>query len=160
MTLWLSTFFWGHNLCFKYPNGSWEPILNIYVPRSFQWYKKLFNPMSFDPCNRPLKIWDSIETPIPNVGVHLKVWGSFPHIFLHSREYILWLPNFTCTFASLCHGHTPKARVATGYVQLVKHNQINESFPHFQSLPLLTNIPLWRENKVKWKLFWQLNLFS
>jgi hypothetical protein len=36
-----------------------------------------------------------------------------------------------------------------GYVQLVKQNQINESIPHFQSLPLLTNIPLWHENKVK-----------
>jgi hypothetical protein len=27
----------GHNLCFKCPNGSWEPILNIYVPRAFRW---------------------------------------------------------------------------------------------------------------------------
>ncbi len=25
----------GHNLCFKYPNGSCEPILNIYVPTDF-----------------------------------------------------------------------------------------------------------------------------
>jgi hypothetical protein len=29
----------GHNLCFKCPNGSCEPILDIYVPRDFQWYK-------------------------------------------------------------------------------------------------------------------------
>jgi hypothetical protein len=36
-----------------------------------------------------------------------------------------------------------------GYVQLVQHNQTNESIPHFQSLPLLTNIRLWCENKVK-----------
>jgi hypothetical protein len=27
----------GHNLCSKYPNGSCEPILDIYVPRYFQW---------------------------------------------------------------------------------------------------------------------------
>jgi hypothetical protein len=27
----------GHNLCFKYPNGLCEPILNIYIPRAFQW---------------------------------------------------------------------------------------------------------------------------
>jgi hypothetical protein len=25
----------GHNLCFRYPNGSCKPILDIYVPRSF-----------------------------------------------------------------------------------------------------------------------------
>jgi len=25
----------GHNLCFKYSNGSWKPILDIYVPRTF-----------------------------------------------------------------------------------------------------------------------------
>jgi hypothetical protein len=25
----------GHNLCFKCPNGSCEPILDIYVPRDF-----------------------------------------------------------------------------------------------------------------------------
>jgi hypothetical protein len=28
----------GHNLCFEDPNGSCEPILNIYVPRAFPWY--------------------------------------------------------------------------------------------------------------------------
>ncbi len=30
----------GHNLCFKYSNGSCEPILNIRISRTFQWYKK------------------------------------------------------------------------------------------------------------------------
>ncbi len=38
----------GHKLCFKYPNGSCKPILNIYVLRTFQWYKELLDPMSFD----------------------------------------------------------------------------------------------------------------
>jgi hypothetical protein len=28
-----------HNLCFRYRNEQCEPILDIYVPRSFQWYK-------------------------------------------------------------------------------------------------------------------------
>jgi len=41
----------GHNLCFNYPNGSCKPILDIYIPWSFQWYKDLFNPMGFDLCN-------------------------------------------------------------------------------------------------------------
>jgi hypothetical protein len=29
----------GHNLCFKYSNGSCEPILDIQGSRTFQWYK-------------------------------------------------------------------------------------------------------------------------
>jgi hypothetical protein len=40
--------------------------------------------MSFDPYNRPLKIFKCIMTPTLKVGVHLRVWGSFPHILLHS----------------------------------------------------------------------------
>jgi hypothetical protein len=31
--------------------------------------------MSFDPCNHPLKIRESIETPIPKMGVHFEVLG-------------------------------------------------------------------------------------
>jgi hypothetical protein len=46
----------GHNLCFKCPNGSCELILDIYVSRNFEWYKELLNPLSFDPCNHSLKI--------------------------------------------------------------------------------------------------------
>jgi hypothetical protein len=34
--------------------------------------------MRFDPCNCSLKIWDSIETPIPKVGAHLGVWRFIP----------------------------------------------------------------------------------
>jgi hypothetical protein len=37
--------------------------------------------MSFDPCNRPLKIQESIETPTPKVGVDLGVWGFIPSHF-------------------------------------------------------------------------------
>jgi hypothetical protein len=46
----------GHNLCFNYPNGSCEPIFDIYVLKSFQGYKELVNPMGFGLCNRFLKI--------------------------------------------------------------------------------------------------------
>jgi len=75
----------GYNLCFKNLNGSCELILNIYVPRDFQWYKKLFNPMGFDPWNWSLKIRESIENPTPEVGVHLGVWGF---IFSHSPTFL------------------------------------------------------------------------
>jgi hypothetical protein len=46
----------GHDLCLKCLNGSYEPISDICVPRSFQWYKELFNPMGFGPWNIFLKI--------------------------------------------------------------------------------------------------------
>jgi hypothetical protein len=64
----------GHNLCFRCPNESCEPILNMYVPRAFQWSKELFNPLSFDSCNYSLKIWKSIGTPTPKVGAPLGMW--------------------------------------------------------------------------------------
>ncbi len=66
----------GYNLCFKYSSGSCKLILDIYVPRSFQWYKELFNPMNFDPYNCPLKIWKSIGTLIPKVGT---IWSVGVH---------------------------------------------------------------------------------
>ncbi len=44
--------------------------------------------MGFDPCNCSMKIQESIEIPIPKVGIHLGAWGdSFPHTFMHSREH-------------------------------------------------------------------------
>jgi hypothetical protein len=96
----------GHNLCFRCPNGSCEPILDIYVPRDFQWYKERLNSMNFNPCNHPLKVWKSIGTPTPKMGVHLEVWGFIPsHSFafpgawnvtprltlgMHPRKPLLW----------------------------------------------------------------------
>jgi hypothetical protein len=68
----------GHNLCLKCPNGSCKPILDIYVPKKFQWYKELLNLMGFDPYNCSLKVWKSIGTPTPKMGAHLGVWGFIP----------------------------------------------------------------------------------
>jgi hypothetical protein len=62
----------GHNLCFRFPNGSCEPILAICVPRYFQCYKELLNLLGFDPCNRSLKIWESTRIPTPKVGAPLE----------------------------------------------------------------------------------------
>jgi len=90
--------FFCHNLCFKCPNKSCEAILNIYVSINFQWYKELFIPMSFDPCNCPLKIWESIGIPIPKMGVHLGVWGFIPsHSFalLGTWDVIPGLPSWS-----------------------------------------------------------------
>jgi hypothetical protein len=107
MTLDLS---FGHNLCFRCRNGWCEPILNIYVLIDFQWYKKLFNPLGFNPCNRFLNIWESIGTPTLNVGVALGVWGSIPSHFLAlpgacamTRELPFW-PATLQPFANLPQG--------------------------------------------------------
>jgi hypothetical protein len=107
-----------HNLCFNFPNGSCEPILNIYIPRAFQWYKNFFNPMTFDPCNCPLKSWESQWTLTHKVGA--LTWeceGSFLPTLLHSREHEMWLPSslLAFTFVSPCLSRKPKARVATHY---------------------------------------------
>jgi hypothetical protein len=107
--------FLGHNLCLKNPNGSCKPILDIYFSRTFQWYKKLLNPMSFDPCNYPLKNWKSIRIPTPKVGAHLRVRGSFSHTLLHSLEHEMWLSSslLASTFVNPCLGHEPKVKNAT-----------------------------------------------
>jgi hypothetical protein len=71
----------GHNLCFRCPNEQCEPILDIYVPRAFQWYKERHKPLSFDPWIHSLKFWKSIGTPSPKVGVALGVWRFIPSHF-------------------------------------------------------------------------------
>jgi hypothetical protein len=68
----------GHNLCFGCPNGSCEPIFDIYVSIDFQWYKKKIGLLGFDLCNHSLNIRESTGTPTPNMGVHLGMWRFFP----------------------------------------------------------------------------------
>ncbi len=98
VVVWLPTFPFDDNLCFRCPNGSCEPILDIYVSIFFQWYRKFFKPMGFDPCNYALKIRESIWTFIPTMGVHLGVWGFISlHSLhsLHSWEHVMWLPGLS-----------------------------------------------------------------
>ncbi len=52
-----------HKLCCRCPNGSCNPILDIYTLIAFQWYKDFFNVRCFDLCNRSLKVWESQWTP-------------------------------------------------------------------------------------------------
>ncbi len=94
-----------HNLCFRCPNGSCEPISHIY---SF--------PMSFDPCNRSLRIRKSTRTPTPKVGVPLRMWGFIPsHSFTFPRAWNVTprFPSWPTLLQALCLGREPKARVAT-----------------------------------------------
>jgi hypothetical protein len=112
LTLGLS---FGHNLCLKCPNGSCEPILNIYILTIFRWYMKVFNPMGFGPCNHSLKIWESVGTLTPKVGAHLGVWGFIPSLSYTRRSMKCdsQASLLARTFTSPCFGHEPKAKVAT-----------------------------------------------
>ncbi len=74
-------FSFGHNLCFRCPNGSCKPILNVHGSIFFQWYKELFNPLGFDLCNHFLNIWESTGTRTPKVEAPLGVWGFIPSHF-------------------------------------------------------------------------------
>jgi hypothetical protein len=80
----------GHNLCFRYPNGQCEPILNIYASIAFQSYKKKFKEMSFEPWNCALKIrksiWDSNSQ-------HRSSLGS---VKVHSLTFTLFALPGTC----------------------------------------------------------------
>jgi hypothetical protein len=107
--------FFSHILCCRCPNGSCEPILDIYVSIVFQWYKELFKARGFEPCNCSLKFRESTETPTPKHN-----GSSFGSVSVHSHT----LPHFgasplACTLANPCLGHKPKARVATKYVCLI-----------------------------------------
>jgi hypothetical protein len=64
-------FSFDHNLCFRCSNGQCEPILNIYIQITFQWYKKFFHPLGFGPCNRTLKFQESIWESYPQHGSSL-----------------------------------------------------------------------------------------
>jgi hypothetical protein len=104
----------GHNLCFKCPNGWYEPILNIYVSMSFQWYKRKFNPLGLDSCNRSLNIQESIETPTPKVGVPLGVWGSIPSHSLalpKACDMTPGLPSWPATLQPLALVINPRLRL-------------------------------------------------
>jgi hypothetical protein len=109
----------GRNLCFRCPNGSCKPISDIYIPRTFQWYKEHLNPMGFDPCNRSLKIWKSIGSPSRVQLPKLEFLGS---VRVHSLTLFCTPESMRCdswasllarTLATLCFGHNPKAKVAT-----------------------------------------------
>jgi hypothetical protein len=72
--------------------------------------------MGFDPCNRTLKVQESIKTPTPKVGVHLQVRGFISLTLSHipkSMKCDSQLSHLARTFASPCRGHESKARVAT-----------------------------------------------
>ncbi len=105
----------GHNLCFRCPNGPCEPILDIYIPRAFQWYNKNFNQWFWP---RQLLSEDS--------GIHWdfnsqngsSLWSvrvySLTLFYIHeSMKCDSRASSWPATLASPCLGCKPKATIAT-----------------------------------------------
>jgi len=78
LAIWFPTFLLVITYVLSTPNGFCKLIIDIYVSIYFQWYKELFNPMSFDYYNCLLKIHKSTGTLTPKVGAHLGVCGFIP----------------------------------------------------------------------------------
>jgi hypothetical protein len=84
----------GHNLCFRCPNGSCEPILDI----KFQY---LSNDIIFLKIQWVLTIAIAFWRFGSPLELQLSKWeftweceGSFPNTILHSQEHEMWLPGF------------------------------------------------------------------
>ncbi len=139
MPIGLSTLFFNHNLCFKCPNGSCEPILDIYILRAFQWYKEFFNLMGLVPCNYSLKIQKSIETWTLKVGAHLGVWGFIPsHSPTLSRTWdvIPKLPSWPAPLQTFALVTSPKLRL--WHTPLLSYNEAHQNLKGH----IILNLPL------------------
>jgi hypothetical protein len=121
----------GHNLYFKYPNGSCKPILNIYVPRTFQWV-----------LTPTIALWNfgsPSRFQLPKWEFTWECGSSFFHTFPHSQASLL-----ARTFASPCLGCEPKAMFTTfrvlGYkdwgfwnprISFLVFNDLRSNIPRF-----------------------------
>jgi hypothetical protein len=83
----------GRNWCFRCPNGSCEPILNIYVSIIFQWYRKLLNPLGFwtlqSLSEHSIVHWDSNSqggSSLGSVRVHSLTFVFTPMLPLLARN--------------------------------------------------------------------------
>jgi hypothetical protein len=87
--------YFDHNLCCKYSNKSCKFIFDIYVSKDFQWHKKRFNPMNFDPSNHFLNIQKSFGTSTLKVGAHLGMCGLILSLSSALLGVWMWLPGYT-----------------------------------------------------------------
>jgi hypothetical protein len=127
----------GHNLCFKHPNGWCEPILDVYVPKKFWWYKEHLKPLRFDPWNRPLKIRESTGTPTPKVeplgGVRVHSLTPFhtlrnmlcdsqlPFWLATLRTYTIINMSYTPTMGSIDCSTPSSNSTCVKYLQMLTH---------------------------------------
>jgi len=103
----------SHDLCFKYPNGSCEPILmfqklfNDIKNFSIQWVQPLQSLFEDSIVHRDPK--SQSGNSLGSVGVHSL---TFFHI-LESMKYDFWASFLTRTFTSSCLGHEPRVKIVT-----------------------------------------------
>jgi hypothetical protein len=104
----------GHNLCFKCPNGSCEPFYTSMFQELFNDIRNSSIQWGFDPCNCSLKIRESIRTPNSQSG------SSLGSVRVHSLALSYTPRSMKCdshafflafTFANPCFGRKPKAWV-------------------------------------------------
>jgi hypothetical protein len=91
----------GHNLCYRCPNGQCEPILGICASRAFRWYKERLKARSFDPWNCALKIqksfWDSNSqhgSSLGSVRVHALTFFALPGACEVTPRFSSWPTTF------------------------------------------------------------------
>jgi len=97
----------GHNLCFRCPNGSCKPILDIYVSITFQCIK---NSLNHWVLTFIITLWTFRSPPrlqLPKWKLFWEYEGSFLHTFLYSQASLL-----AHNLAIPCLGREPKVRVA------------------------------------------------
>ncbi len=80
-----------HNLCYKCPNGSCKAILDIYILRPFQQYKKRLDARCFDLCNCVMNFLESRWTPKSHFREcewrpHASLKVGLQHLALGSRR--------------------------------------------------------------------------
>jgi hypothetical protein len=105
----------GHNLCCKYLNGSCKPILDIYISKSFQWCKEIFNPMFWPlkSLSKDLGFHKNFnsqgESPLGSVWAHSLTLFHIPK----SVNVTLELHFRLVAFHASCLGREPKSKVMT-----------------------------------------------
>jgi hypothetical protein len=85
----------GHNSCFRCPNGSCESILNIYISMAFQWSKNSSIQWVLAPIIALWKFGGPLGLQLPKWEFTWEGESSFSHTFLHSQEHEMWLSGFS-----------------------------------------------------------------
>jgi hypothetical protein len=114
----------GHNLCFRCPNGRCKHISDIYVSISFQWYKKLFNAMGFDPCNCALKVWESNSQHGSSLG-SVRVHSLTLFALLGACDLTLKFFFWPATLQPLALVSSP--RLGLGHLLIVIFNHVQQN---------------------------------
>ncbi len=85
----------GHNLCFKCPNGSCEPILDIYILRTSNGIRNSSIQWVLTPTITLWKFRSPLGLQLPKWELTWECVGSFPPTFLNFQEHEMWLLGFT-----------------------------------------------------------------